>query len=211
MPAKQAERGALADSNIKDITSKAIYTSRMNDLLVPPKVEIKFPQVNFQKLVYPRIQSKVLEVKQKDLLFSITHGLYRNRARLFLQNRTDDNICPNQACKRENLVQDISHLFCTCYKVRAAWQWTRRKLLQMLTFPGRPPDISDSDFIMAMFPRSRHEDECIFLVGTFVELVDREVMSKEKDLLVNTVIGVLKARTEYARSRSVPQVNIPLP
>ena len=64
---------------------------------------------------------------------------------------------------------------------------------------------------MAMYPRSRHEDECIFLVGTFVELVDRDVLSKQKDLLVNTLIGVLKAKTEYARSRSVPQVIIPLP
>ena len=120
MPATQDERGDLEDSNNKDITTKAIYTTRIIDLLVPLKVEVKFPQVYFQKLVYPRLKSKVLKVKQKDVLFSITHGIYRNRARLFLQNRTVDNICPNPACKRENLVQDIPHLFCTFYKVKAA-------------------------------------------------------------------------------------------
>ena len=25
-----------------------------------------------------------------------------------------------QACRRENLIQDLEHLFCSCYKVRAA-------------------------------------------------------------------------------------------
>ena len=67
------------------------------------------------------------------------------------------------------------------------------------------------EFIRSMFLRSRHGDQSIFLVGTYVELVNQEVMSKQKDLLVNTVVGVLKARSEHARSRSVPQVNILLP
>jgi hypothetical protein len=45
MPATQDERGDLEDSNNKDITTKAIYTTRIIDLLVPLKVEVKFPQV----------------------------------------------------------------------------------------------------------------------------------------------------------------------
>ena len=60
---------------LKTVTTKEIYISRMTDLLVPPKVENKFPQVNFKELVYPRLQSKVLESKQRDLLFSLTHGM----------------------------------------------------------------------------------------------------------------------------------------
>eukprot|EP00091_Calanus_sinicus_P002797 TRINITY_DN12911_c0_g1_i1.p1 TRINITY_DN12911_c0_g1~~TRINITY_DN12911_c0_g1_i1.p1 ORF type:complete len:183 (+),score=29.63 TRINITY_DN12911_c0_g1_i1:142-690(+) len=87
---------------IKSVATKTIYTSRMTDLLVPPKVESKFPEVNFKELVYPRLQRKVLEVKQRDLLFSLTHGIYRNRARLFHQNRADDPHCQNAACLREN-------------------------------------------------------------------------------------------------------------
>ena len=84
---------------------------------IPPKAESKFPQVNFKELMYPRLQNKALEVKQRDLLFSLTHGIYRNRARLFQQNRAEDNLCANPACRRENLVQDVEHLYCTCYKV----------------------------------------------------------------------------------------------
>ena len=86
-------RGEVKRSNMKAVTTKAIYTSRMKDLLVSPKAELKFPQVNFKELVYPRLQNKVLEVKQRDLFFSLTHGIYSNRARLFQQNRADDNLC----------------------------------------------------------------------------------------------------------------------
>ena len=117
----------------------------------------------------------------------------------------------NQACRRENLVQDVEHIFCTCYKVRVAWQWTRRKILDFLPDQGRPPDISDTDILLAMFSKGRQDAECTLLLGTYLELVDREVVLKQKELLVNTVIGVLKTKTESARRRAVPQMLITLP
>ena len=108
-------------------------------MLTPPKVEAKFPLVNFQELVYPRILNPVLEAKQKDLLFSLTHGIYRNRERLYQQNRTEDAFCPNQACRREDLVQDIEHIFCCCYKVRSAWQWIKNKIFELVSDLGLGP------------------------------------------------------------------------
>jgi hypothetical protein len=209
--AQDVDRGNVKKNILEAVTTKSIYTSRMKDLLVPPKVELKFPQVKFKELVYPRLRNKVLEVKQKDLLFSLTHCIYRNRARLFQQNRAEDDLCPNTACRRENLVQDIEHLFCGCYKVRAAWAWTRRKMLELMRNQGRPPDISNMDFILAKFPLSDHEVECLLIIGTYVELVDREVVLKQKELMVNTLIGVLQAKTVSARSRAVPQAHIALP
>mgnify|MGYP001395921831 CR=1 FL=1 len=206
MPATQGRKSIL-----KTVTTKGIYTSRITDLLVPPKAEAKFPQVNFRELVYPRLQSKVLEVKQRDLLFSLTHGIYRNRERLFQQNRVDNILCPYPSCKRENLVEDVEHLFCLCYKVRAAWQWTRGKMLEMMRDQGRPPDVQNMDIILSMFPKCRQEAGVMLILGTYVELVDREAVLKQKELLVNTVIGVLKNKTKYAQKRAVPQVLLPLP
>ena len=105
----------------------------------------------------------------------------------------------------------LSKLFCTFYKVRTAWQWTKMKMLELLRDQGRPPDTSNMDFILAMFPKGRQEAECILLLGTFVELVERETVLKQKELLVNTVIGVLKNKSEYTRRQAVPQVQLPLP
>ena len=83
--------------------------------------------------------------------------------------------------------------------------------MDFLTEQGRPPDMSNSDILLAKFPKGRQEDECTLLLGTYVELVDREVVLKQKELLVNTVIDILKTKTESARSRAVPQARIALP
>jgi hypothetical protein len=81
----------------------------------------------------------------------------------------------------------------------------------LVTKRSLPPDMSNSDILLAKFPKGRQEDECTLLLGTYVELVNREVSLKQKELLVNTVIGTLKTKTESARSRNVPQPRIALP
>ena len=200
-------RNEINGNNIKSVTTKEMYLARMDDLFNPPKVEMKFPQVNFQELVYPRIKHALLEVKQRDLLFSLIHNIYPNRQRLFQQRRTENALCLNPACKRERLVQDIEHIFCKCYKVRSAWQWTRRKIMEFVTELGPPMAVNNIDIILAMFPTCRQEDECIFLLGTYVELVDKEVVSGQKELLLATLLGVLRARIENNRGRAVPRVS----
>ena len=52
--------------------------------------------INFPELVYPRVNHAVLETKQKDMLFTMVHGLYKTRDRMFQQNRTYDPLCLNQ-------------------------------------------------------------------------------------------------------------------
>ena len=53
----------------------------------------------------------------------------------------------------------------------------------------------------------RKENEVIFILCTYMELVDREVIGKQKELLVDIVRGVLGAKIEYMAmtSRSVPE------
>ena len=80
--------------------------------------------------------------------------------------------------------------------------------MELVSNVGPPVVISNKDIVMAMFPTSRQETECMFILGTFLELVDREVMSKQKDLLLGTLLGVLKTRNVYGRSRAVPQVQL---
>ena len=201
-------REEIKETNIKTVTTKEIYAARMEDMLMPPKVEAKFPLVNYQELVYPRILNPVLEAKQKDLLFSLTHGIYRNRERLYQQNRTEDAFCPNQACRREDLVQDIEHIFCCCYKVRSAWQWIKNKIFELVSDLGPPVAVSNTDIVLAKFPTCRQEAECMFLLGTFLELVDSEVISKQKELLLDTLLGVLKSKMMCMGSRAVPQVQL---
>ena len=59
-----------------------------------------------------------------------------------------------------------------------------------------------------MYPTCRQEEECIFLLGNYVELVNSEVIAKQKELLLNSLLGVLQAKTEYAGRRAVPQIQL---
>jgi hypothetical protein len=52
-------RGEVKSSNMRAVTTKEIYKSIMSSLLTPPKVESKYPLVNFQELVYPRVTHAV--------------------------------------------------------------------------------------------------------------------------------------------------------
>ena len=63
-------------------------------------------------------------------------------------------------------------------------------MLELMRNQGRPPDISNMDFLLARFPQSDHEVECLLILGTFVELVDREVVLKQKNLMVNNLFSL---------------------
>ena len=65
--------------------------------------------------------------------------------------------------------------------------------MDFLRDQGRPPDIRNIDLIQAMFSKSEHETECVLILETFVDQVDKETVLKNKDLPVNTVVGVLSA------------------
>ena len=71
-------RGKVRNSNVSVVTPKENYKSWISSLLTPPKVEPKFPVVNFQDLVYPRMNHAVLETRQ-----GMIHGLYKNKDGLF--------------------------------------------------------------------------------------------------------------------------------
>ena len=72
-------RNSFAISNLKGVTTREIYKSRMSSIGTPPKVEQKHPMVNFPNIVYPRVAPAVLEMKVRDIIFSIVHGIYKNR------------------------------------------------------------------------------------------------------------------------------------
>ena len=51
---------------LQEATTKLIYKSRTADVILPPKVETKFPIVDYKNLVYPRLSYKILEPSSMD-------------------------------------------------------------------------------------------------------------------------------------------------
>ena len=48
--------------------------------------------------------------------------------------------------------------------------------------------------------------ECTLLLGTYLYLIDKEEILKQKELFVDKVMGFLTTKTEYARSIAVQEV-----
>ena len=86
--------------------------------------------------------------------------------------------------------------------------------MELLSDLRTPTVISNNDvitdIITAQFPTCRQEAECMFLLGNYLEQVDNEVISKHKELLMNTLVGVLKAKMVQIGRRAVTQVQIVL-
>ena len=80
-----------------------------------------------------------------------------------------------------------------------------------MTNQGPAPPLSNTELLMLMYPRCRREAEVIFLLSTYTELVDREAVGKQKELMLGTLRGVLRAKVEQLRIRAVPEIHFPLP
>ena len=79
--------------------------------------------------------------------------------------------------------------------------------MELLSDQGPAPALTITELIMLMYPRFRQEAEVAFLICMYV---DGDVVSGQKELLVGTVKGVLRAKIEYLSSRAVPQVHFPV-
>ena len=80
--------------------------------------------------------------------------------------------------------------------------------MELVSDQGPAPLVSNTELIMLMYPKCRREAKVAFLLGTYLELVDREVTGKQKELMVGTARGVLRAKVEHLASRVAPQINV---
>ena len=182
-------------------TTKAIYQSRSEDVFLPPKVEGKYPAVEFKTTVYPRLAYRILEPEPRDTLFSLVHGLVHNKQRMFLQQRAQDPYCPLPDC--QGLPQDVEHLFCSCCLVAEAWAWLHFKLLNLL--PGTLVATTNTEFLLLQFPVDIMDQEVTWLLGNYCNIVVNTVTGRKKKLGAEVLAGRLRGRLQKLRGRAVVQ------
>ena len=185
---------------------KTIYKSRAADVILPPKIEAKYPAVDFKNDVYPRLAYPILEAEPKDILFCLTHNLQLNKERLFEQNQAQNAFCPLPQC--QGRVQDREHLFCSCYLVSEAWIWVRSKLLQLLPNTIQAAGTSGEEFILMRFPKDTLDKEVVWLIGNYCGIVKKISIDKKRKLGACKVAGIVKARLSALKERAVVQPSI---
>ena len=151
-------RGEIKNSNMRLVTTKEVYKSRMSSLLTPPKVELKFPLVNFPELVYCRMNHTVLEMRQRVVSVTIIHGLYMNSD---TEHKTHSVLIK----PAKFLEQTVGPLFCSCFRVKIALLWLREKLIELLSDQGPAPALSNTELLMLMYTRCRREVEAALILA----------------------------------------------
>ena len=189
--------------DLRFASTKVIYASRIRDIVPAPKVEVKYPFVDFHNLVYPRLNYRILESEPKDVLFTLVHKFFFTKERMFLQNRSHDPFCPLQECQGK--VQDQEHLFTSCFLVVEAWIWLRTRLLSLLPTTVGSQGITNEDFLLLQFPKDTMDKECVWLVGNYCKIVCKTVIGKKRRLGADKLAGKIRARLQTLRSRAVVQ------
>ena len=169
-------------------------------------MEIKNPEVSFLELVYPRLNSKVLEAEPRDTLFCLIHNLHLTRERLHQQHRAHDPFCPLPQCQGK--VEDREHIFSSCYLVIQAWLWLRVKLLQLLPTAVGAIGTSSEDFLLLRFPRDRMDKELVWMVGNYCDIVMKEAVAKKRRLSADHVASLMRGRLQPLKYRAVIQPQI---
>ena len=127
------------------------------------------------------MQSAMLEPRGKEILFMIVNNIVPNRDRLF----DKFHMVPNHDCVHCGVLHDNVHVFCDCQLVREAWFWVRQRLLGLL--PNKFANTSNFEFLNLMFDSSMMNNEVIWMLGIWVQLVWNTVICKKKWLKIETV------------------------
>ena len=186
--------------NLECTTTKSIYKSRAEDVFLRPKIEEKYPDVDFQCDVYPRLNFRILEAETKDTVFCLVHSLVYNKKRMFHQGRAQDPYCPPLEC--EGQVQDLEHLFCSCCLVAEAWAWLRSRLLQILPTTRAT---SNKELILLQFPADTMDQECTWILGNYFRIVTTSVTGRKRNLRAEVLAGWLRCRLDLIKGRAVVQ------
>ena len=156
-------------------------------------------------MVYPRLVYRILEPESRDILFSIVHGLVYNKNRMFHQGRVQDPHCPLPEC--QNQVQDLEHLFCSCFLVVEAWGWILSRLKENL--PATPGALmatyTNKEFLMLQFPADTMDKECTWLLGNYCSIVASSVTGRKRRLRADVLAGKMRGRLQGLKGRAVVQ------
>ena len=113
---------------------------------------------------------------------------------------------PSNLCDRcGDIVESCTHRYLYCMFISEVWEWiwaTSQTLEPTLAF-------SDETSLLRLdFPKGLRENSILWLVGSYVELVEKEVVSKEKKLELSYVKGYLKQKKQVSHLHAVPDLGI---
>ena len=152
-----------------------------------------------------RLQSGTLSPESKSHIYLIIHRRVgtRDRGHRLMPGRFPSPLC--HKCEPISHPETIQHRYIQCKSVYQTWEWLRNLLLPLdplLTF------CTDENILFLDFPKSIRETAIIWLIGTYIEMVEREVVLKNHILNQVSAIGYFKQKKQKDRYMAMPEVGL---
>ena len=145
-----------------------------------------------------RLQSPMLEPRAREMLFMIINNIIPTQDRLF----NKFHMVPDSPCVHCRVLHNNVHLFCECQLVREPWFWIRQRLLDM--FPAANANTSNFEFLHLMFDSYFLDNEVIWILGVWVQLVWKTVICKKKSLRIETVKSEMSLKFASHQNSRLP-------
>jgi len=179
----------LEISSWKKFTNKQIY-SKFADSFTKPKVERD--SCRDMSGIWKRLKIFNCSTDVHEITYLMIHNKLPLRERLFRVKLSPDPYC--QACPSAE-IEDISHYFTTCQRVKMYWSWTRKLCLKMLGVNH----IDDEVLLKLDWPNSSKDRDISWLVSHYIFIVWDMLFTRKLVLIgEKEFFGFLKFRYKEA-------------
>ena len=195
--AKYMER--LEEDKLENVTTKMLYLS-YTETMPPPLIEDVHPQYDWEK-VWSRSVHPVLSPTAQSLLYLLVHERVSTKERGFrlMPGRFQNNLCGG--CWREP--DTTEHRYCGCLLLAEAWEWLREVLALL------HPELSlctNCELLGLSFPFLLDETKVLWLLGSYLEVVEKDVVLGVTKLSRQKIKGALAYKKMEARYMRMPEL-----
>ena len=122
-----------------------------------------------------------------------------------MPGRYPSPLCPRCTVNGIGSSETLLHRYVSCPYVEETWEWIRH-LLNTLD-PTLTPE-EDENILYFNFEKGFRENAILWTLGTYVEIVEYEVVVKENPLNLSSVIGHFKQRKHSSRYEALPELGV---
>ena len=160
----------LAQLMMSDLLTAATVNKLTNKMIYRDMASFPVPQVvtdsalsDFSR-VWKRLYISTFSHDERECMFLLIHRKLPTPERLHrigVRNNPSCSVCPNQ------VVADLTHLFCSCVRTAPVWSWLKQKIVKF----GGTRQLSDTELLTFTFPKLNHDGIVSWLLGMYVSYV----------------------------------------
>ena len=197
LEAKAMER--LEIDNLEQVTTKGLYLSYI-ETIPPAPIEDVHPEYDWEK-IWSRSIHPVLSPTAQSLLYLLVHERVSTKERGFrlMPTRFQNNLC--SGCWKEP--DTMEHRYCACELLAEAWEGLRETLTLL------HPELvhcSNRELLSLNFPAYPDETRILWLLGSYLEIAEKEVVLGMAKLTRQKLTGILAYMKIEARHVRMPEL-----